>query len=118
MQDAPINSCLSSIYALCVQDDRSVDAGQNALKVEGANHNLLRTEVIREESQFATIWPENCHRHSAIHPQLSCEPYLPTTSICKLPRDTSMKKYQVIQQARKIQATLVRNYDRVTYSQG
>ena len=58
------------IKHICVQDDRSVDAGQNALKVEGANHNLLRTEVIREESQFATIWHENCHRHSAIHPHL------------------------------------------------
>ena len=105
---------LVPIMHICVQDDRSMDGWQNALKVEGPNHNLLRTEVIREESQFATIWPENCHRHSAIHPQLSCEPYLPTTSICKLPRDTSMKKYQVIQQARKLQATLVRNYRRLT----
>ena len=81
MQDAPINPSLSSIYAR-----RTID--QNASEEQGRDHNLLRREVMILGGMCCSLSAENCHRHSAIHPRVSCELYLPA-SICKLPRSLS-----------------------------
>ena len=83
MQDASINRRLSSIH-ICART--TID--QNAPAEErGRDRNLLRTEVIkscgRNAQQFVPV--RTCHRHSAIHPQVSCELDLPA-SLCKLPR--------------------------------
>ena len=82
-------------YARCVNKPAPIKhicarttIDQNAPAEErGRDRNLLRTEVIkscgRNAQQFVPV--RTCHRHSAIHPQVSCELDLPA-SICKLPR--------------------------------